>query len=104
VGVFGGFAGGETARDMRDVVANVAILSGDLLGNDTAGWGNRGDNAYHVVVGADNARLDGFLIHGGEAGGSGNEMQVNNVNLEFNLPSPLLNMSLLFATVAETLT
>ncbi len=42
------------------------ILSGDI--NQP---GDINDNSYHVVVGADNAVLDGFTITGGNADGSG---------------------------------
>lgn len=65
VDLYGGFAGGESARDDRDIAANVTILSGDLgTGGDSA------DNAFHVVTGADNATMDGFTISGGNADGA----------------------------------
>jgi predicted outer membrane repeat protein len=59
VAVYGGFVGTETAVDQRDAAANETLLSGDLGGT----------NAYHVVVGADDALLDGFTITGGQADG-----------------------------------
>jgi len=68
--IYGGFAGGETDQDDRDSVANPTILSGDLAGNDTSNFGNRGDNAYHVVTAArvdPTALIDGFTIKGGNA-------------------------------------
>jgi hypothetical protein len=75
VRIYGGFAGGETTLDQRDVAANVAVLSGDLAGNDGAGIFT--DNSYHVVngTGADpTAVLDGFTITGGNAnGGAANQ-------------------------------
>ncbi len=77
VALFGGFAGTEdpaafTPAD-RDLTANETILSGDLLGNDNGQVAHneptRHDNSFHVVVGADNASLDGFTITGGNANG-----------------------------------
>ena len=70
VAVYGGFAGTEDYREERDWVANPAILSGDI---GTAG--DTSDNSYHVVVGADNATLDGFTITGGNANGGGGDSQ-----------------------------
>ncbi|MFM1936428.1 MAG: hypothetical protein RI990_1387 [Planctomycetota bacterium] len=72
VGIYGGFAGTETARDQRDWTANVTTLTGDLLGNDS-GTSNLTDNSYHVLVGsgaAASAVLDGFTVRGGNANGS----------------------------------
>src|SRR5688572_2017590 len=66
VGIYGGFAGDEAALAQRDFVANVTILSGDLLGNDP----NNADNSFHVVNGASansSAILDGFTITAGNA-------------------------------------
>lgn len=60
VGVYGGFLGDETRRDERNFVNNATILSGDIgRANDDT------DNAYHVVTGADNALLDGFVVTAG---------------------------------------
>ena len=55
VALYGGFAGGETARNQRDWAANMTLLSGDI-----GAQGNATDNSYHVVVGANNTVLDGF--------------------------------------------
>ncbi len=57
VDLYGGFRGGEAERADRDWKANITVLSGDI-GED----GNRSDDSYHVVVGADGAVLDGFAI------------------------------------------
>ena len=66
VAVFGGFGGTETRRDQRDPDRHPTILSGDIgKPNDPS------DNSYHVVVGADGARLDGFVIEAGNADGEG---------------------------------
>ena len=75
VTIYGGFAGGETALNQRDVVVNKTVLSGDLDQNDgNSGDLNvdlTGDNALHVVSGAASAGattvLDGFTISGGLA-------------------------------------
>ena len=91
LGIYGGFAGGETARESRAPSANETILSGDLNGDDgpdTDGDGipdsGRGDNSYHVLVfnggnriGMDTPEditeatvVDGVTITGGNADGS----------------------------------
>lgn len=76
VAIYGGFAGGETQREDRNPVANVCILSGDMLGNDLGGPtyfpfdASYNENAYHVVQGdgvGPTAVLDGFTIEGGKA-------------------------------------
>ena len=67
VAVYGGFAGGETQLNQRDVNAHRAYLSGSIGGFLT------GDNTYQVVVGSGNnatAILDGFTISGGNANGN----------------------------------
>jgi predicted outer membrane repeat protein len=78
VALYGGFAGTETARDQRNPVANVTILSGDIDNNDsqtpiitdlTTVTGNT-TNSYHVVTGATSATLDGFTITAGYANGA----------------------------------
>ncbi len=74
VGVYGGFAGGETARAERDPALHVTILSGDLAGND--GSAIYTDNSYHVVNGASAAAtavLDGFVVEGGNANSTANQ-------------------------------
>jgi len=69
VGLYGGFAGSESARSQRDFVTNETILSGDL-GTE----GDTSDNAYHVVTGVDDATIDGFTITGGAASEDSGEL------------------------------
>jgi predicted outer membrane repeat protein len=85
VRVYGGFAGGEGAREARMPATNVAVLSGDIGDNDTNKTGNGvtptagdivGSNAYHVVKMDGTAStiafstvLDGFTLSAGKATG-----------------------------------
>ena len=64
VHIYGGFAGTESDLDSRDYETNITILSGDI-GIE----GDVSDNSYHVLFGASNARLDGFVIQDGYADG-----------------------------------
>jgi hypothetical protein len=68
--VYGGFDGTETLRNQRDPVTNPTILSGDLAGNDAAGFVGAGENSLHVVI-ADGVGpatvLDGVTVRGGYA-------------------------------------
>src|SRR5262249_14797730 len=68
----------ETERSQRNIAANLTILSGDLLANDTGVISTtnstRADNSYHVVSGGGagaTATLCGFTITGGNATGTG---------------------------------
>ncbi len=70
VGLYGGFAGSETARSQRNWGLNLTTLSGDVNGNDGVNFANRSDNTLHVVYGnniTSTAVLDGFTILGGAA-------------------------------------
>lgn len=71
VAVYGGFAGSETSLAQRDPLANLALLDGDLNGDDLPGLVNYGDNSQHVVTaaGVQSVRLDGFTVRGGSLGG-----------------------------------
>ena len=62
VGVYGGFAGTESSSDDRDWETYETILSGDIGTAD-----DNSDNVYHVVVGSDDAIIDGFTIQDGNA-------------------------------------
>ncbi len=75
--VRGGYAGfGHTQPDLRDIQVFESILSGDLAGDDGAGFANYGENSYNVVRGSsswrplDRIALDGFTITGGNADGA----------------------------------
>ncbi|MCP4675848.1 MAG: right-handed parallel beta-helix repeat-containing protein [Deltaproteobacteria bacterium] len=71
VHVYGGFVGTES-QHVVPTEANKTILSGDLEGNDTGtDFSNYEDNLFHVVMGADDAVLDGVTIQGGNGDGAG---------------------------------
>jgi hypothetical protein len=55
VALYGGFTGTETALSQRDWENNVTTIDGD--------------GYYHVVIGENNATIDGFTITGGNANG-----------------------------------
>jgi parallel beta-helix repeat protein len=80
VGVYGGFAGTETARNQRNWTTNVTTLNGDI-----GTIGNNSDNVYHVVSAnaTDNATaLDGFTVTGGQGTGqTGGGVYINNGSL-----------------------
>ncbi|MCD7971931.1 MAG: T9SS type A sorting domain-containing protein [Candidatus Azobacteroides sp.] len=72
VKVYGGFAGNESSLEQRDWIENRTILSGDFNGDDEPLNPNGYtcvENAYHVVISANNGpeipMLDGFTIFGG---------------------------------------
>ena len=92
VDMYGGFQGvsasfptGEYSVDQRDWSSNQTILNGDINQDDdftmydsSYGFGVDGlvmdilfneENSHHVVSGADDARLDGFYVQGGNANG-----------------------------------
>ncbi len=68
VGIYGGFAGNETARNQRDFRNNMTTLSGNIGAS-----GDSSDNSYHVVVSSANdatAWIDGFIVQDGFADGA----------------------------------
>lgn len=85
VGVYGGFAGDETAREQRDPQANPTILTGDI--------GARGvleDNTYNIVtcrrVGASTV-LDGFVIEKGLGDGGLNHDRGAGLFIQYGSPT-----------------
>ncbi|MEM1093652.1 MAG: choice-of-anchor Q domain-containing protein [Bacteroidota bacterium] len=102
--IYGGFAGTETQRTQRDAGTNPVILSGDLgTLNDAS------DNSYHVMIfdGGDAVGanvdvpvtaatvLDGVVITGGQADGTGGNAAGGGVYLDGsgsgNAASPTLS-------------
>jgi hypothetical protein len=61
VSVFGGFTGNETARNQRNAKLNVTTIDGSKS--------RSGQAAFHIVIGANAATLDGFTVSGGRADG-----------------------------------
>lgn len=56
VDIYGGFTTADTSLSQRDPAANRTILDGE-------------NRAWHVVIGTDHAKLDGFIIQSGHAFG-----------------------------------
>lgn len=72
VGVYGGFAGTESARSQRNWTTHVTTLSGALSG---------GAHALHVVTANGTVpatTLDGFTVTGGQGGGGGGGVLILN--------------------------
>jgi len=69
VSVYGGFDGLETSFSERDYETNTTVLSGEIgdVEDDT-------DNCYHVLIGGDDATLDGFSVMDGYADGVDGEI------------------------------
>jgi predicted outer membrane repeat protein len=67
--LYGGFAGGETARSQRDWEEHATILSGDLLEDDGPDWTNRTDNSHRVITSGGDCTvvLDGFVVQSAHA-------------------------------------
>jgi predicted outer membrane repeat protein len=72
VSIYGGFSGIESALSQRDYENNITTLSGEI-GSSTI----KTDNCYHVLIGGDDATLDGFTVSGGYADGVDGEIYDN---------------------------
>lgn len=73
VALYGGFVMTETHRAERNWLTKPVTLTGDLNNDDQPDFGNRADNAYHVLMGNftdATALLDGFIVTGGQADAS----------------------------------
>ena len=67
VEVYGGFEGWEESREQRNWQDRTTAIQGRTA--------RAGQPAYHTVVGADNAVLDGFIVSGGNADGKNDSSQ-----------------------------
>lgn len=79
VTIYGGFAGTETTVSQRNPALNATILSGDI-----GTVNNESDNCYHVINSISNnatAKMDGFVITGGNANLSGSSATINGANI-----------------------
>lgn len=74
VSVFGGFAGGERARELRDFRVNRTTLDG-------------GQKVYHVVTGSADATLDGFVVTNGSASGEAPDDRGGGMLIEQGAPA-----------------
>ncbi len=76
--LYGGFVGNETELGQRDPQLNPTYLSGDLLGNDNANPATRTDNSFRILncSQATAARVDGFIISGGQAQNNGGGLAI----------------------------
>ena len=69
VELIGGFSGKETLVTQRNWQKNKTVLSGNIGDKN-----DQKDNSFHVVTGANNAVLDGFIVEDGYAMGGMNKM------------------------------
>ncbi|WP_319575473.1 hypothetical protein [uncultured Desulfobacter sp.] len=62
ISIYGGFIGNELLRSQRNWTKNLTVLSGEIGDPQLLS-----DNSYHVVTGADDTLIDGFIIRDGYA-------------------------------------
>ncbi|MGD1823170.1 MAG: right-handed parallel beta-helix repeat-containing protein [Pleomorphochaeta sp.] len=72
VNIYGGFNGTEKSLSQRNYEKNITRLSGEIGDKNSLL-----DNSYHVLVGSDNALIDGFTISDGYADGVDGEVYDN---------------------------
>jgi hypothetical protein len=88
--VLGGFPPGGGEWSSRRPSRHPTVLSGDLAGDDGAGFANYSDNSYHVVTGVGTdftAILDGFQIIGGNANAQGGDSTGAGIYLDQSSPT-----------------
>lgn len=94
VAIYGGFSGNEQQRNQRNPELHKTVVSGDVMGNDTA-TGNRQDNLTQLLYlgGRGNSSLDGLTFYGANlssssvVSGSAQHLTVENVVFAGNLGS-----------------
>ncbi len=91
VALYGGFAGTETQRDARDWIAHSTTIDGATA--------RAGSVAWHTIMGADDAVLDGFTVTGGYASGSGDAAKGGGLYNAF--ASPTVANCILSGNVAD---
>lgn len=92
--IFGGFPPDGGDWEDRDWELHPTILSGDLNGDDGEDFTNYDENSYHVLTATDVnplAKLDGFIITGGNADGAISESTSNGAGMYSLRSSPRLN-------------
>ena len=95
--IFGGFPADGGAWEDRNWELYPTILSGDLNGDDGENFTNNGENSYHILTATDVnrlAKLDGFIISGGNAnGGSGESTSFGAGMYNINSSPTLTNLT-----------
>ena len=92
--IFGGFPPDGGDWEDRDWELHPTILSGDLNGDDGEDFANNDENSYHVLTATDVnrlAKLDGFIITGGNANGDISESTSKGGGIYSVRSSPRLN-------------
>jgi len=101
VAIYGGFPSGGGKWEESNPSANETILSGDLNGDDAmvvdldrlTTDSTRKDNVFRVITASgtdETALLDGFIITGGNAGGSGSDVAYEGGGLYSKAGSPTI--------------
>ncbi|MBN4046695.1 SBBP repeat-containing protein, partial [bacterium AH-315-P07] len=93
VSLYGGFDATETSRLERDWDTNATIIDGSTSRSGSA--------AIHVVVGSDNATLDGFTVTGGDATAGATSATQEGGGMFNNFASPTVANCIFTANNAE---